>query len=180
MSKVDRELVATGELYVIECAVDANGDSPARDFLQALEGGIWEPDPDSEDLPDDAQIMDYDKFLNWFRHFAEMGLPMQWNSVNYLQSGIWEFKRARKRVSFFDTPGDGTYEPKPKVLDRRECEYPESDYWWLPDFDIYIRLGHAFPKTTQKTEDFDLDEAERIREEDLEHDRLEESEEVSV
>jgi hypothetical protein len=171
LSKVERELVASGERHDVECAVEADGGSPALDFLRALERGMWEPDPDSTGLPDDAQLLDYDKFLNWLQHFSDAGEPMQWNSVNYLRYGIWEFKRASKRVSFYDTPGDGTTNPKEKILDRRTCEYPESDYWWLPNFDEYVRLGHSFPKTSQKTEEFDIEEAERIREEDLNHDK---------
>lgn len=82
---------------------------------------------------------------------------------------MWEFKLGAKRLSFFDTPGDGTYKPKlrPATADAAS----RGKYYWFPDFDENIRLGHAFPKTGQRTTHEDLEMTSIVREEDIEHDK---------
>ncbi|WP_410794081.1 hypothetical protein [Kribbella sp. C-35] len=173
MTIVERQLVARGGWYVVECAIDANGVSPAADFLRALQEGVLEPDPDSkvDELPDDAQIDDYTKFVTWAQLLADDGVPPYQRAVNDLDNGVWEFKKGSKRLTFYDTWGDGTYTPKLRYTDRRTCEYPDDDFWWFPKFDELIRLGHAFLKDGQKAPPADVTQAERIREEDLRHDR---------
>ncbi|OBK30142.1 hypothetical protein A5659_03620 [Mycobacterium sp. 1165196.3] len=144
---------------------------PAGEFLDALKTGMWEPDPDAEELPDDEQISDWHWFLNAIRHWASTGEPVHPGAVNDLDDGVWEFKRAKKRLSFYDTDGAGGYTPKLRILDHRDAEAPNSDYWQIPYFDHWIRLGHAFPKVTQATPEYDLEQTTDVREEDLAHDR---------
>ncbi|MCX2965609.1 hypothetical protein [Gordonia aquimaris] len=146
---------------------------PAGQFLDALKRGVWEPDPDAESIPSDEQLEDWACLLNAIKFWANEGEPQYTRTVEYLRSGIWEFKRGAKRLSFYDTDGNGSYTEKRKLQHFSESEHPDSDYWYIPDFDQQIRLGHAFPKVGQKTEPDDLQDAEVVREEDLEHDRQE-------
>jgi hypothetical protein len=170
LSKVRRRLVWEGDEHVVECAVRADKiTSPASDFLDHLKQGAWTEDPDFTDLPDDAQIAHHDKFLVFCRILAETGLPCYRGAVNDLRDGVWEFKLGAKRMSFFDTHGDGTYEPKLRPANASEAL--PGEFYWFPYFDDYIRLGHAFPKTGQKTTEEDIDLTLTVREEDVEHDR---------
>jgi hypothetical protein len=163
-------LVYEGECYVIECAVRADGTtSPAAAFLDHLSQGSWIEDPVFTELPDDAQIDHYDKLLVFCRELADTGEPCYAGAVNDLREGVWEFKLGAKRLSFFDTPGDGTY--KPKLRPKTAAEASGGEYYWFPDFDEFIRLGHAFPKTSAKTSAHDIELTLAIREEDLGHDR---------
>lgn len=162
--------MATGECHDVHCAVEADGETmPASEFLDALAGGVWEPDPDGgEERPDDEQIRDHAVLLHMVQVLADEGIPVHQRAVNDLDDGIWEFKRGAKRLTFFDTPGDGSFDPKLRV----ETNTAEDDeFWWFPYFDRYIRLGHAFPKTGQKAELHDLASSQRVREEDLAHDQ---------
>lgn len=171
MTKVVRELIVEGGAYVIECAVCADGTSPALAFLTALGDGMWEPDPETTGLPDDAQIGDHAFILQVCKKMADDGLPLRGSAVNALNDGIWEIRRSTKRLTFYDTDGSGSYTPKPKIRYRADSPDPEDEeFWWFPDFDDYIRLGHAFGKTSQKTLPKDLDRAETVRREDLQHD----------
>ena len=176
MPKVSRRLVAAGEFCTVECAVRADGvTSPAAAFLDHLAEGVWAEDPDfqgrpDQGVPDDAQIGDFDKLLAWCQLLADDGVPAYRGAVNSLNDGMWEFKVGAKRLSFFDTPGDGSYEPKPRITDRDEADRPDEEYWWFPDFDEYIRLGYAFSKNSQRTDPRDIRETLQVREEDLSHD----------
>ena len=108
-----------------------------------------------------------------FQLFADMGYPNnQYCTVNELQDGVWEFKLGRVRVSFYDTDGRGSYNAKRRVISIVDSEFPDEEFWWLPLFDEDLRLGHCFGKTTQRTEDEDISETLRVREEDLAHDRI--------
>jgi hypothetical protein len=160
--------VAEGECYEIRCAVRSDSTSPAAIFLDLLRTGAYLEDPDFQGLPDDAQIHDYDKFLHFCKELAETGDPVYAGSVNDLNAGIWEFKVGAKRLSFYDTPGDGTFSPKyrPKTRDNAY----DGVYYWFPTFDDFIRLGHAFPKTGPRTEPDDIAMTLQVREEDLHHD----------
>ncbi|MDG4667993.1 hypothetical protein [Mycobacterium sp. 236(2023)] len=162
-----------GEFHEVHCAVRADDGCPAGDFLDALRTGMWEPDPDADQLPDDEQISDWHWFLNALRHWATTGEPVYAGAVNDLDDGIWEFKRAKKRLSFYDTDGRGNYDPKLRAKDVADVDprLAGSAYWDIPYFDPAIRLGHAFPKVSQATPRYDLDATQRVREEDLEHDR---------
>jgi hypothetical protein len=171
LAKVQRRLVCKGAWYDIEYAIRADGSSPARAFLDALKTGNWAPDPDAEKLPDIDQVNDRDQLLTMCMDLATLGVPPHRGAVNFLSDGIWEFKRGSKRMTFFDTRGDGTYSAKNRITDRHRSPYPDDDDWWFfPVFDKTIRLGHCFPKLGQATEKFDLSEAFAVRREDLSHD----------
>lgn len=174
-SKVKRTVVASGYLHEIACAVIQDGTSPAGEVLEQFASGQWEEDPDVEGMPDDAQIKDYDLFLAAMEYFTENGVPHSPQvQLNALRHGIWEFKVHRKRFSFFDTDGQGRkFEPM-KFHNREECTYPDDEnFWHVPDFEQRIRLGHCFPKLTDRTSERDLRRTLQVRTEDLEHDRKE-------
>jgi hypothetical protein len=163
-------MVARGDYCIVECAIREDGvTSPAAAFLDQLAEGVWVEDPDLSGLPDDAQIGDHDKLLVWCQILADDGVPPYTHAVNYLENGIWEFKIGAKRLSFYDTPGDGTYEAKHKIRDRDDAKN-DDQFWWFPEFDPDVRLGHAFPKLQQRTRPEDLRASFQVREEDLRHD----------
>lgn len=137
-----------------------------------MAAGTWEEDPNLESIPDDAQIRQTEKLRTGIEWFAEHGYPVtSYCGVNELWDGIWEFKLGQVRISFYDTDGLGGYTPKRRIRDIRDSEYPDGDFWWLPNFDPDLRVGHCFGKTTQKTEESDIAATLQVREEDLEHDR---------
>jgi len=174
LPKLVRKLaVARGSCHVIEHAIREDGTSPSHEFLVALKDKVWTADPDYETLPKDAQLGDYLLFLNDCNYLANHGYPERAKYVNVLDDGIWEFKHSKKRLSWYDTPGDGTYTPK-AMIDRHEDAPPElRDHvaWWFPDMDRYIRLGHAFPKTGVMSGDLNIEATLAVREEDLTYDR---------
>lgn len=147
-----------------------DGSSPISDMLDQMKAGLWLEDPDLQHEPDDAQISAHGKLASWFMLMANEGVPAYKEAVKHLDDGIWEFRLGARRVSFFDTPGDGTYVAKHPHKTRDASEYPEDDMWWFPGMDYFIRLGHYWPKNTQKTPVADLDECARIRSEDLKYD----------
>lgn len=161
-------------MHDVEFAVRADGTVPAQEFLELLRDGRWPNDPDEDgDPPWDEQIRDEAKFWQMIRKLADRGLPTggrQGAQTNQLQEGIWEFKRGAKRLTWYDTDGSGGHAPKLRIDDRAESNYPDDDDWWFPEFDTIIRLGHSFPKTSQKTSHFDINEALATRTEDLNHD----------
>ena len=135
---------------------------------------MWEPDPDAESLPSDEQIADRATFFSMAKRLADSGFPTGGaggTQTNDLQAGIWEFKSGAKRLSWYDTDGEGGFVAKLRIRTRAESEdSDDDDAWWFPRFDLEIRLGHAFPKTGELTEDLDIDETIRTRAEDLAHD----------
>lgn len=141
--------------------------------MSAMVAGEWTEDPDLEDVPDDAQISQADKLRVGIEFFAEHGYPNnRYCTLNALRDGIWEFKKGRVRISFFDTDGEGNFAPKSKIQDRREADFPDDEaHWQIPQFDPLIRLGHCFGKTTEKTEEEDIIMTLQVREEDIAHDR---------
>ncbi|MEV0136850.1 hypothetical protein AB0H83_51555 [Dactylosporangium sp. NPDC050688] len=165
-----RKMLVEGRYCTIECAVRQDGTSPAEWFLDQLKDGVWEDDPDMTKLPDDAQISDFYKLMSWLEVFAEEGLPPYQHAVNYLEEGIWEFKIGAKRLTFYDTPGNGSFVPKPKIRDEDVTEY-KDEFWWFPEFDEFVRLGHFFPKLGRWALDSDIDEAVAVRKEDIQHDK---------
>ncbi|HKS98463.1 MAG TPA: hypothetical protein VJT31_02945 [Rugosimonospora sp.] len=163
--------MADGERHIVECAVAEDGGSPAATFLDQLACGTWVEDPDFQPPPpDDDQIDDYDKILEWCRILADEGVPPYRTAVNYLGSGIWEFKLGRKRISFFDTPGDGTYSEKVRIDDRSLAD-TDDDYRWFPNLDERVRLGYVFPKLGEKAGQRNIDRCRQVREEDVNHDK---------
>jgi hypothetical protein len=167
----------------VRCAVRANGRSPADEALTELYEGILAGDLDrkaDDPWPDESQPGDFFYLVNVIRHFAEHGEPRRRSDINSLRDGTWEFRRSKKRLSFFDTPGDGTYSPKPRIRDRKDATYEDSDFWWIPEFDQEIRLGHFFLKDSQQTEETDISECLAVREEDVEHDRQEDPPQLAI
>lgn len=169
--RLERRLIVRGEFHDVHCAVRVDGACPAGEFLDALKAGMWGPDPDALELPDDEQISDWHWFLNAIRHWAQTGEPVHPRAVNDLNEGVWEFKHGKKRLSFYDTDGEGGYTPKLRILNHCNAEWPGNEHWQIPYFDELIRLGYAFPKVSQATPPYDLDESQRVREEDVAHDR---------
>lgn len=176
MPKVRRVKIVSRETakelyYEVEIAVRADGSMPARAFLDALKSKMLPNDPDDLQLPSDAQLGDYWHFIRACRHLAEYGEPKYSRQVNHLQDGVWEFKAGAKRISWYDTDGEGGYVAKPRIDDHRNSPNPDSDFWWFPDFDDTIRLGHSFVKTGRRTSDTDIELLLTTRGEDLDHDR---------
>lgn|GEM_PF-2329485 len=170
LTKVERVgIVRWQGFHLVECAVREDSSSPAAEFLDHLRQGMWEDDPDSSSLPDDEQVADYYKLLHKMAFLAAHGEPERRGDVNYLHSGIWEFKVARKRLAFYDTDGKGNWSPKGKVEDAKDAE-DGATHWWFPAMDKEIRLLNAWPKLGQKAEPSDIELAVTIAREDVRHD----------
>lgn len=169
MSIVTRRIVAKGAFYDVECGIAADGSSPAALFLDRLREGMWDGDPNDTDRPSDEQLYDYPRVIALVGYVARVGEPPHARAVNHLLSGIWEFKHGNKRISFYDTPGDGTWTEKRPV--RMPEEGSGGTYWWFPDFDEILRLGHCFAKQSQKARQEDVDRAVAVREEDIRYDQ---------
>ncbi|MCA4725795.1 hypothetical protein H8Z58_23475 [Mycolicibacterium fortuitum] len=167
--RMDRRMIVKGQLHQVDCAVREDGSAPAGRFLDALKKGMW----DRADAagPVDEQISDYHWFLNAIAYWANTGEPVYRDAVKALRDGVWEFRHDDKRLTFFDTDGNGGYTAKLPAQSHSEAEAPDSEYWQIPYFDHLIRLGHAFTKVSQKTSEHDLAESQTTREEDLAHDR---------
>jgi hypothetical protein len=156
--------------YAVEIARRTDGVHPARDFLDDLEKGMLDGDPDTEDLPDEEQIRDYPRLIDVIRGIATYGEPAHRRQVNYLEDGLWEFKYGRKRLAFFDTDGRGNHVPKPPQ-DIFTSTNVGSDYFWFPDFDPILRITNGWVKTDDAAPPEAIELAKLIREEDLEHDK---------
>lgn len=170
MAKVERDTFARGEAHEVQYAVRRDRSIPAHTFFRALTRGEWQEDPDG--VHKDEQVDAYLVFLHACQYLAAHGVPEHHKVVNDLRSGIWEFRCRSKRVSWYDVVGDGTYNEKRKIRDRVKSPFPEDhEWWWLPHFDPLIRLGYCFPKLGDKTEEFQIEETQAVREEDVEHDR---------
>jgi hypothetical protein len=156
----------------IECAVRTDGTAPAEEFLTTLAAGEWSADPHHRPPGDAEQIHDYARLLAKMEHVGRHGMPDTSTSVEYLHSGVWEFKHGARRLTYWDTPGDGSFSPKPKLeaADQRTSVCPDDGYWWYPDMDTCLRLGPAWPKTGQKAPPEGIEEATMTREEDCAHD----------
>ncbi|MGO2862637.1 MAG: hypothetical protein ACTIIH_04350 [Brevibacterium sp.] len=176
MTKLDRPLICSGRCYTITAALSRDGQRcPASNFLEGLKKGLLKADPDhqAEDgWPDERQVNAHVILLSRINHFSNHGEPQSKLHINALRDGIWEFKSASKRVSFFDTDGQGGYCPKEKYKDRDDApeDFAQTEFWWVPNFDEDIRLGHSFFKRGEKTEEHDIRQCKRIREGDLSHD----------
>ncbi len=168
---MERVLVSDGSTYEVRHAIRENLETPSIDALEQMARGEWTEDPELEEIPDDAQITHAQKFIAGIEFFAEYGYPnTRYCNVNSLRDGVWEFKLGSVRISFFDTDGTGAYTAKLKIRDIRDADF-EDDFWWIPRFDEFLRLGHCFGKNSQVTSEQDLDTAETVRKEDLAHDR---------
>ncbi|MFJ6374151.1 hypothetical protein ACIQH9_00345 [Pseudarthrobacter oxydans] len=172
---MERTIIAEGELHEISCAVIADGSSPAGEVFQLMGSGEWPDDADADQLPDDAQISDYDLFLVSLEYFSDYGVPHSPGvGMNALTEGIWEFKIRRKRFSFFDTDGLGNKFHPRKFASPEEADYPDDEHFWhVPCFQELLRIGHCFPKLGAKTTEPQKKRTLQVRWEDLEHDRKE-------
>lgn len=166
---MNRRAIVRGKFHQVDCAIRQDGDSPGGAFLDALKTSTWDRARTTDDL--DEQIDDYHWFLNAIRHWANTGEPVYPNAAKALNDGVWEFRHGNKRLTFFDTDGEGGYTAKLPINRHENAEAPDSEYWPIPYFDTLIRLGHAFTKISQKTLPQDLSESQKVREEDLAHDR---------
>ncbi|MBT1632368.1 hypothetical protein [Curtobacterium flaccumfaciens] len=155
--------------------VRTDGTVPAQEFLKELSSGNWRADPDHENShpwPDEAQPRDRALLVQIIRNFANEGAPRSDRQVNVLEDGVWEFKRASKRVTFWDTDGSGSCVTYAKVADIADAERGAQDPMWkFPNFESQLRLGHCFGKTGERTTQLDIQESIAIKEEDLSHDR---------
>lgn len=138
----------------------------------SLSRGYWRADPEHSPPRDRDQIDDYVQLMAKIEHLGEEGCPLNGTAVNDLEDGIWEFKHGRRRLTYWDTPGDGTFAPKGKVDNiKSRTGPPTCDYWWYPRMDPILRLGCAWPKTQQRAPTEGIATAMSIREEDCAHDR---------
>lgn len=166
---MDRRAIMRGQLHQVDCAARTDGSTPAGQFLDALKNGAW--NQSALEGPVDDRIDDYHWFLNAIKYWAENGEPVYRDAVKALDDGVWEFRHGDKRLTFFDTDGQGNYIAKLPIRDHADADAPDSEYWQIPNFDRLIRLGHAFTKVSQRTLPHDLSESQQVREEDLTHDR---------
>lgn len=155
--------------HQVECAAREDLTSPADEFLNMLREGTWEDDPDLAQIPDDEQVNDYYQLIHKMTFVADYGEPERGSDVNYLDSGIWEFKVGVKRLAFYDTDGQGNWVPKKKILDIKEA-VPGAKIWWFPEMDGYLRLLNYWGKVSPKADPADIDEAITIAGEDVKHD----------
>jgi hypothetical protein len=175
LTKVKRTIIADGTWAIVSCSVREDGSEPGGDFLNRLQEQMW-PMPDIP-LPDEAQARYLVKMLSDLEDISN-GIDVDLASHNRLEDGIWELKRDVLRLTFYDTPGDGTYSPK------HGCKAEEFDgklIRWLvsEDLDEHVRIGHAFTKVSPRTLRQDIDEATCIREEDLRHDKTNQAVELT-
>lgn len=157
----------------VECALRADGSSPAADFLDELSRGERWRDPDFRQPPDAEQIHDYAKLLSKIEYVGQHGEPAKRGDVNDLDDGVWEFRHGKRRLTYWDTDGVGNCTPKPKVEDIRTLDPPRSpdSYWWYPDMDAVLRLGCGWEKDDRLAPPEKIYEALMIREEDAARDR---------
>lgn len=166
LCKVDRRKVAEGSVHVITCAVRKDGQtSPASDVLDQLASESWE-NPNSPELPDDRQIELHDELFAICEDFAEYGLPQNLYDINQIDYGMWEFKTGWLRAAFFDTDGNGNYEPK-------VTNFSLSNQVWeeIPEFSEHIRIAVCMSKKHQMSVPKELAFSRQVRQEDLHHDK---------
>ena len=167
MCKVGRRTVAAGEVHVIQCAVRADGvTSPSASALDLLAVGKFE-NGNSPRLPDLDQIELVDEILAICEEFAEHGLPQATRDLNQLEYGVWEFRAGWLRTAFYDTDGEGGYQPKRTRYNAKS----NPDWDEIPYFDPHIRLASCWGKVTKNTKGPDLKFTRQLRQEDLDHDK---------
>jgi hypothetical protein len=164
LTKVIRTVIADGDYFAVECAVRSDLSSPVVDFLADVARGGWH---ESRELEPDEQVDWHHWFIAACELLANTGHLPHRDAHNQLLDGIWEIKHGSLRVSFYDTDGRGNHTPKI----NRDGYSRFTTRPWPEDFDEYLRLTTAFPKTGRRTPPSEIVSAQQVREEDLEHDR---------
>ncbi|AZI62805.1 hypothetical protein RQN9TF_18215 [Rhodococcus qingshengii] len=164
-----REVVASGSWYTISYAVRRNGDSPAKAVMQYLREGGWQHGYD-KGMEADEQVNAYARLIRTMECYADLGEGDHETSMNALCDGLFEFKARSARISFYDTPGDGTFEPKSRHQYPDDADCLDSPTWFIPDLDSEIRLCSGWPKDSRTTKPSDINFARSVRTEDLEYD----------
>lgn len=162
----------------VECAVRADGSSPAYEWLDALRRGASPGDPLYQPPEDPEQVHDYFTLLARLESLGRNGCPGKVDEAKHLEDGVWEIRYGTRRVSYWDTPGDGTYTPKYPVKDVRELPPARRDgsdgwawpYWRYPRMDAVLRVGPGWHKTGDFAPPEKIVEALDTREEDASHD----------
>lgn len=169
--RVDRELVCEGDWCSISYALRADGrQAPAKEIMEHLDSGSW-IEGEVIGMHADEQVDTYAKLMYTMQHYAQYGDGDRNDCMNALDHGIFEFKAGRARIAFYDTPGDGTHEPKKKIIDRDRSPSPDSVTWFIPDLDRQLRLCTGWPKKSRLAQPSDIRFTCQVRAEDLTHDR---------
>ncbi|WP_139195163.1 hypothetical protein [Curtobacterium sp. MCBA15_001] len=173
--EVARVPIARGRTHIVFPARDAEGVQPASVMLADLARGQWKADTDhldGDEWPDTRQVSDKFKLLQIIRTFADTGLPTHARAINELENGIWEFKHGVKRMSFYETDGNGSVFKTTQIRAVNESPRGEqAKYWWIPQFAPQIRVGFCFAKDGKTAGADNISECERVRKEDLDYDR---------
>ncbi|MEU1594533.1 hypothetical protein ABZ468_17095 [Streptomyces sp. NPDC005708] len=149
-----------------------DGSSPAETFWADLEAGDWSSDPYFQKPPDEDQIHNCAKLLARLKHIGEKGYPPYQRAINFLEDGVWEVKYDHHRVAYFDTFGEGEYDPKNRVDDRRRVDPDMKDeFWWYPELDSILRLTNGWAKEGPKAPPEAIELALLVREEDVDRDK---------
>ncbi|MCX4098701.1 hypothetical protein [Nocardia sp. alder85J] len=170
--RIERELVCEGTWYRMSYAVRKDGTpAPAREVMTYLEEGTW-TEGELTNMHADEQVDAYAPLLHTMQYFADNGEGPRYETMNGLGGGIFEFKARSARLAFYDTPGDGTHEPKERYVDLESSTCQASPTWHIPDLDREIRLCNGWPKKSRTAVPSDIAFARKVRSEDLSHDRV--------
>ena len=149
----------------IEFALDKNLDEPARQYLEAIKSkALAQIDPSAPDLNDFFAI------ILIFEELLKRGRRPNNLAVNCLNEGIWEVKKFTARVTYFDVDSNGDHTPKEWNDDIRDLDPGDrDDDWQYPRLDEILRLATGFTKKTQRAPSREIENAKRVRKEDLAH-----------
>lgn len=154
----------------VECAIRADGSSPAADFWLNLKSDVWPDEYAAFVHPDSEALHEYFQLVGLLEHLVKTGTPKYKDASKHLRNGIWEVRFSRIRMPYFDVDENGVNVPKLPNADRRLVDPNNEDDWWsYPHMDQTIRLTHGFIKSDERApEEYDI--AEQIRAEDLNND----------
>lgn len=157
-----------GKFYTIEYAVRADDTVPAREFIEEVKQGTRQLNNmkvvGKSNRRTSGTVNPADVFMNICKVTATRGRPPMRTDYNQLQQGIWEFKAINLRATFYDTDGSGKYTPL--MIKKRNSAWPSN-----PGFDHFLRITTCFEKRGQKTPQREIRYAEKVRKEDLRHDK---------
>lgn len=167
LTKVSRRVVKDGKWAMVECALRADGTSPAIELFDRLKEQMWD-DPDSQALPDEYQASILFRLYAAIEGISD-GEDPEPGVLEFLRNGIWQLNVASLRLTFYDTDGKGSC-PSLHFVPERQFD----GTYRLPDsFAEIIRLGHYFgkPRAVRRTPKEHLRTAFAVRKEDMEYDR---------